>query len=218
MGLVYEFDPTIHTCDPFVIPKEWTRYRVIDFGFTNPFVCQWWAESPDNVFYMYKELYHSHRIVSDHAKQIRDHSKAERYIMTIADHDAEDRATLEAVGIHTRAARKNVSTGIQEVQKRLLVRENGTPGIILFRNALIEQDRTLVEAKKPTCTREEFDSYSWPKAGDGKMVKEAPIKIDDHGLDCLKYLCAEFTRPKQGNAKYYFGSGSIQDYARNRMR
>ena len=39
-GAIYpDFDPTLHVIDRFEIPADWARYRVIDFGFTNPFVC-----------------------------------------------------------------------------------------------------------------------------------------------------------------------------------
>ena len=39
-GMVYEeVDPDIHVIEPFAIPVDWPRYRFIDFGYTNPFVC-----------------------------------------------------------------------------------------------------------------------------------------------------------------------------------
>jgi hypothetical protein len=37
-GIVYEgFERSKHLVDRFEIPKEWPRYWVIDFGYTNPF-------------------------------------------------------------------------------------------------------------------------------------------------------------------------------------
>jgi phage terminase large subunit len=48
-------------------------------------------------------------------------------------------------------------------------------------------DPLLEAAKKPTCTLDEFPGYSWPKAQDGRPVKEAPVKMDDHGMDALRY-------------------------------
>jgi phage terminase large subunit len=203
-GLVYEFDPAVHMMDRFDIPVTWQRYRVIDFGYTNPFVCQWWAKNPDDELFMYREIYFSGRIVSEHAKQINELSKGERYVLTIADHDAEDRATLHANGIQTVAAIKDIDSGIQSVHARLKVKANGRPSLYLFHDTLVERDQKLVELKKPVCTREEFDSYAYHKSQDGKAIKEAPVKVDDHGQDCLRYLCKQLSKPTQQSPKYYF--------------
>lgn len=46
-GLVYEeYDPRRHVIEPFEIPRDWHRYQSIDFGYTNPFVCQYWVVHP----------------------------------------------------------------------------------------------------------------------------------------------------------------------------
>lgn len=204
-GLVYEeYNPAIHLINRFDIPKEWQRFRVIDFGYTNPFVCQWWARDPDDRIYRYREIYFTKRLVSDHAKKIIELSAGERYVTTIADHDAEDRATLQASGIYTIAAQKDISTGIQAVQARLKVRGDKKPGMFLFSDSLVERDESLVEAKKPVCTDEEFDSYSWPKGSDGKTMKEAPVKVDDHGMDTTRYLCQYLIKGGSGKAKFTF--------------
>lgn len=95
-GIIYEdFNEEIHVIDSFKIPHDWAKYRVIDFGYTNPFVCQWWAVDYDGRLFMYRELYYSGRIVTEHLLQIARYSIGERFVKDIADHDAEDRATLE---------------------------------------------------------------------------------------------------------------------------
>lgn len=197
-GLVYNYDPAVHLIDRFDIPSEWTKYRVIDFGFTNPFVCQWWAQDPDGNLYRYREIYFTQRLVSDHAIHIKQFSESIKE--TIADHDAEDRATLHALGINTIAAKKAISTGIESVMNRLKINPNGKPGVFFLKDSLIERDQSLVDKKKPCCTEEEFDGYVWPKGQDGKEFKEAPVKVDDHGMDCLKYLCAEVDNPSSFKA------------------
>jgi phage terminase large subunit len=199
-GLVYEFDPQVHMKTLKDLPEnwdQWNKYRVIDFGYTNPFVCQWWVQDPDDRLYMYREIYYSHRLVREHAEQIKELSVGERYVVTLSDHDAEDRATLHDAGIYTQPAPKEVATGIQAVQLRLKIRPDGKPGLFVIHDALVERDPFLVNAKKPVCTREEYDSYSWPKAADGRQIKEAPVKVDDHGMDCTKYLCLYLTKPKR---------------------
>jgi phage terminase large subunit len=188
---VYDnYDPTIHLIDRFPIPAGWRRFRVVDFGYTNPFVCQWWALDDDGRLYRYRELYATQRLVSDHAGDISRLSAGESYVATVADHDAEDRATLHAAGIPTVPAYKSVTVGIQAVQDRLRPAGDGKPRLFLLRDSLVSRDERLVEAKKPLCTEQEIDGYVWTKTADGRPVKEEPVKVDDHGVDAMRYAVA----------------------------
>lgn len=188
-GTVYEgYDAAVHLIDRFEIPGDWPRYRVIDFGYVNPFVCQWWAADHDGRLYRYREIYMTKRTVATHAQLINALSSGESYVATIADHDAEDRATLAENGIHTTPADKDISTGIQSVADRLKAQGDGRARIFFLRDSLVEADPELIEARKPTCTEHEMDVYVWPKASDGKAVKEVPVKEYDHGMDSMRYL------------------------------
>ncbi|MFC7715819.1 phage terminase large subunit [Nonomuraea recticatena] len=70
-GLIYEdWDPAVHLLDRIPIPQEWTRWWTVDFGYTNPFVWQDWAEDPDGRLYLVREIYRTRRLVEDHAKDI----------------------------------------------------------------------------------------------------------------------------------------------------
>jgi len=192
-GLVWDnYDPSIHLIDRFPIPAEWRRTRSVDFGYTNPFVCQWWAVDPDGRLYRYREIYRSQRIVEDHAKRIVELSKGEAIEATVADHDAEDRATLQRHGIPTAPARKEVSTGVQAVEQRLRVQGDGKPRLYLMRDSLVDRDKALEAVHLPTCTEEEILAYVWPKAADGKPIKEQPVKMNDHGCDAMRYLVMRF--------------------------
>ncbi|MEU6397866.1 phage terminase large subunit [Streptomyces cinnamoneus] len=198
-GLIYEgWDEAIHVLPRFEIPAAWTRWLVIDFGFTNPFCAQWWAEDPDGRLYLYREIYRTKRLVEDHAKHIlklvtddegqwtEPHPRA-----VICDHDAEDRATLERhLGMGTWAAKKGVSDGIQAGQSRLKVQEDGRPRLFLLQDALVERDPDLEAAKKPTCTEEEITGYVWA-VKPGGALKEEPLKENDHGMDAMRYMVAQ---------------------------
>lgn len=199
-GTVYEeWDRTRHLIDPFDIPQEWARYRVIDFGYTNPFVCQWWAQDNDGRLYMYRELYRTGRLVQEWAQDIKDLSEGENIQYTIADHDAEDRATLKAHGIETKAARKDVSNGIESVQARLKDAGDHKPRLFLFRNARHNLADEVLEAKhKPLCTVDEFDGYVWAKVKSTDNTKEEPLKQDDHGMDAMRYMCYYLDRKREG--------------------
>lgn len=184
-------------------PKDWRRFRAIDFGYTNPFVCQWWAQDPDGRLFMYREIYRTKTLVRDHAAEITRLSvhadgTPEAIEFTVADHDAEDRATLHAEGIYTVSADKRVSVGIEAVNARLVHTDDdgkpipGYPRLFLVRDARAHPAvEDLKEAGRPTCTAEEVPGYVYPSDPSNKPVKEAPVKVDDHGCDTLRYLVME---------------------------
>lgn len=214
-GQVYEeWQNDVHVINRFVVPPSWRRIRVLDFGYNNPFVCQWWAIDHDGRMYLYRELYMSGRTVARHKVDICLHSQGESYEVTIADHDAEDRATLAestAVtdpalvarlatvgyqpvngvvllpGIATKAADKRVKVGIEKVQERLRIAGDGKPRLYLMTDSLIEEDATLRESYRPTRTADEIVSYVWAQPGDGRPAKEEPVKMNDHGCDAMRY-------------------------------
>lgn len=202
-GVVWEdFDPHIHVIKRFEIPKHWRRFRVVDFGFTNPFVCQWWAMDDDGRLYRYREIYHTKRLVEDHATGVKDEagkvtqpgivalSADERIEETICDHDAEDRATLDRYGIRTIPAFKAVTSGIESVASRLRKAGDGKPRLFFLEDSLVEQDEELARLRRPTKTEDEMSVYSWPKGQDGKPIKEEPLKVNDHGCDATRYIIA----------------------------
>lgn len=197
-GMVYQdsWDRARNLVNRFIIPREWPRYLSVDFGYTNPFVCQWWAEDPDGRLYRYREIYMTRRLVEDHAKQIRELSRWNDKdgeplpYAIVCDHDAEDRATLERhLGLSTTAAHKDVSPGIQAVASRLKDAGDGKPRLVYLRDSLVERDHDLNEAKKPTCTEEEYESYVWD------ANKERPVKEHDHGQDTTRYLVMHREQP-----------------------
>lgn len=192
-GMVYEeFDEALHLLDPSDIPPDWTRYWVIDFGFTNPFVWQAWAEDHDGCLFHYREIYKTETLVEDHARHILKLTEGEpRPREIICDHDAEGRATLERyLGMSTNAAIKNVSEGIQAVQKRLKPAGDGYARIYFLKDALVARDPELEDHHKPCSTVEEFPGYIWDENSRTEERKEEPVKIDDHGMDCTRYLVA----------------------------
>lgn len=209
-GLILEdFDPTVHLTTlaelrtrfgwdentrlcAAGLPWDWQRFWSIDFGYTNPFVLQRWAEDPDGRLYLYREQYHTKKLVEDHVADLKAQvfddngnwlEPAPRGIL--ADHDAEDRATFHRhFGRGTAAAQKKVKAGIDGVQARFKIRGDGKPRIYLLRDSLYRTDPGLAEAKRPTCTIDELPGYVWAPG------KEAPVKEDDHGMDAMRYVVA----------------------------
>jgi phage terminase large subunit len=203
-GVIYEEFGDVHCLDRIpaepgasldhaYVPIHWRRYWAVDFGFVNPFVCQMWAEDPDGRLYLYREIYHTHRTVDQHAKTILSVVAPDgkwlepKPSAIICDHDAEGRAVLEReLGMGTTAAHKSVLEGIEGVQVRLRDPGDGRPRIYLVRNAVVEVDEDLADSGRPTSTIEEVPGYVWEGAN-----KEAPVKADDHGCDAMRYVVAD---------------------------
>lgn len=195
------YDRAKNVVKRFQIPDTWPRYMSLDFGYTHPFVAKWYAEDNDGRLYCYRELYMTKRLVEEHAKQVKHLSRwgqpggdpLPRIIY--ADHDAEGRATFERyTGLVTTPAHKAVSEGIQAMSARLRPAGDGKPRLVYFEDALVERDQELANAKKPTCTIEEFDSYVWDTRS-GQKKGDVPVKESDHGIDCDRYMCARDLSP-----------------------
>jgi PBSX family phage terminase large subunit len=188
-GTVYpSFDRRLHVVPAFEIPKTWRRFRAVDFGFTNPFVCQWWACDPDGRLYLYRELYRTRTLVEDHARYIVQLTGQEVIESTVADHDAEDAATLARHGVETVPAVKDISLGLQAVADRLRPAGDGKPRLFFFDGALVDRDAELDTSRRPCCTVEEFETYVWPQSKEGRSEKEVPVKEHDHGMDAMRYM------------------------------
>jgi phage terminase large subunit len=184
-GLVYdEFSEDIHTVEPFEIPPSWTRIRAVDFGFTNPFVCLWGALDQDGRLYIYRELYRAGVRTAVHAAKITELSAGEIISRTVTDHDAGERAELEAAGIRSENALKNVRDGIQAVKSRLAKAGDGKPRLFLL--------SSLRSALSEIC------EYSWDSKSASGAAKEEPLKENDHAMDALRYMVMAVDRRKTG--------------------
>lgn len=244
-GAVYNFDRALHLIDH--MPEgwaSWRKYRAIDFGYNNPFVCLWGATDGDGRLYIYRQHYKTNMTVDQHAEVIKraerwylnfeDYATAkaqaeadgklapfeERYRMddanywmlnrdtgrpipnpkreriegTVADHDAEDRATLHSHGIMTMPAKKEISPGIQALQRRLRVQGDKRPRFYVLRGSLLERDEDLAKKYHPLSIEQEFDVYVWPKSAEGRPIKEVPIDMFNHALDPARYLVMHLDR------------------------
>ena len=187
-GAVYdEFDEEIHVHKGKMPAgwNNWDKVRGIDFGFTNPFVCLWGAIDPDGRLWIYRERYVARQTVQVHAAAINTaEGRNAMYRWTVADHDAEDRATLHAAGIITQRASKNVERGIKAVKERLKVQKDGRPRLI------------ICESCPETIS--EFYDYAWQPQVDNRNAKEVPLKDRDHAMDPLRYMVMKLDQCRCG--------------------
>jgi hypothetical protein len=177
--------------------------------------CLWLARSPRGTVFVYRQLYKSGMLVSQHARTIMDAEAVELdalnkrltitgreplkwlpFAGTFGDHDAEGRATLslETAGeVGVERAIKDVDAGIQTVYEYLQPQE-GHDGIrrarlYIIHGCLMDEDVDRVDAHLPSEIVGEFHAYRYPAqpADKDKPSKDAPVKQHDHALDALRY-------------------------------
>lgn len=136
-----EFQIATHTCKPFAIPREWARYRAIDYGL-DMLACAWFAIAPSGRVYMYRELKQSGLIVTDAATKIKEHTAVgEKIVCTYAPSDIWSRQKdtgktmaevfmLNDVPI-VQASRARVQGWLQ-VKEMFAPMEDGKPKLIVF--------------------------------------------------------------------------------------
>lgn len=208
-----EWDDDANTLEAgWLPPQTWRRFWSVDFGFSVPMSIQAWALDKDERMYMYREVYHSHRLVRQNAKdmleacgwswdeeemahtRLRDDAEPLPEAV-VCDWDAEGRADFEAAtGLRTVAAYKGIINGLQAVKLRMQPAGDGRKRLYLARGAVVERDRSLKDRGKPQSTLEEIGGYVWPdpkKAAPvglgSKNRPEIPVQVDDHGMDNMRY-------------------------------
>lgn len=64
------WNPQLHTCKPFKIPKEWPKFRSMDWGFKMPGCVHWWAMDPDGNLFCFREMMFQGMVAADVGKAI----------------------------------------------------------------------------------------------------------------------------------------------------
>lgn len=81
-----EFSRGIHVIDPFEIPHDWKRFRMMDEGYNDPFVCLWGALDREGNLFIYRELIQSKLLSSEQAQKVNAMTpQGERIDYTVGD-------------------------------------------------------------------------------------------------------------------------------------
>jgi len=196
-------------------PPNWARYRGIDFGYRNPFVCLWVAENPETGRrHVYREWSMSERLVEDHAEQILKLEAAELHalrsapalsgdpeqafelrpylnelnvVASYADHDAEDAATLARHGVYTTPARKDIGACIRAIASAL-----NRDMLVIEPGLLVTEDPLAVAQRQPSSLPRELAKLQWQKLAENRRnqsddPKERPVDAANHRIDALGY-------------------------------
>lgn len=153
----------------------------LDFGYNNP-SCLVAVSIKDDDIYTQEKLYESYLTTADLIERIKQLKVGGAYIYA----DAEDPKAIDELrraGLNVKPAEKgkgSVKAGIDSIKKR---------GFYLTKDSV----NLLKEVK----------SYRWRDKVEGKNDPDEPVKLNDHGMDAIRYaVFTHLTRPQPG---IYFG-------------
>lgn len=200
-----------HVIDPIPIPAHWPRYFSFDFGYSEPFACQWWALDPQGRAYLYRQWYGCvpnkadtgiklspvqimEGILEREKPEIEENIK----ILRVADRSIFDKdrgdsiADQMAPGYYGRAkgvvftkCDKARIPGKMEVHERLRFDENGKPMMYVF-NTCRDWIRTVPNLP--------YDQHE-------KKKEDVDTNAEDHDYDATRYFFMDHPLTKEKRRK-----------------
>ena len=186
-GAVFpEFDRERHVIDTLPNMDGWSHIRAIDHGMEHPTVCLWMAKNPmtDEVV-VYKEWKMTGLRAAEHADIILRHSEGIDIEASPADHQAEQNATMQLMGVDTVLAIKRVVEGV-DIIKRHFHQDK----IKIYKDLLIEPDQRLIDNNAPIDLIHELPSIRYrdrTKQRGESAIDDKPLKGQDDSCDALRY-------------------------------
>jgi PBSX family phage terminase large subunit len=187
-----EFERHIHIIEPFIIPKDWRRYRVLDYGL-DKLACYWIALDYQGKAYVYKELWESDLIVSQAAKKILEFTLDDEIIyQTIAPPDLWNRnrdtgnstaKIFQDNGIYLMQASNEFEQGCLDLKEWLApydTRHEHTGETIKTANMVITDNCTNLISSIMNIQKDEKNPNVYAKEP----------HIHSHSVDALRYYCA----------------------------
>lgn len=176
-----EFDRSAHVIQPAGLPKEWKRFRAMDWGYNDPCCVLWFAVAPEGKLFVYRELYLRKTLSSEIAKRVLSLSEGERIAYTVASPDAWQQRGLKGAegtciaevfaknGVPLIAADNARVPGWQRVREYLARGDDGTPNLRIF-----ETCKNLIRTL-PALT---YDAHDPEDVSDN---------CEDHAPEALRY-------------------------------
>lgn len=204
-----------HVIAPFKIPLRWPRYFSFDWGYSDPFACQWWAMDENGVAYLYREWYGCVPNKADTGIEITPQQIADGIldreeeeildnirIMRVADPSIFEKSRGESIadkmapgflgherGVLFSKGDNTRKAGKMEVHERLRFDENGRPKMYIF-NTCKDWIRTV-----PNLPYDE------------KKAEEVDSDAEDHAYDATRYFLMDHPlvakRKKQTQPHYF---------------
>jgi hypothetical protein len=192
-----DWNPSVHVIQPFKIPREWPKFRSMDWGYKAPGVIGWFAMDPDENLYQFYEF--NFRLMRDEEVAARvieiekmfgfwDERKRKSRLTGVADTQLwEERgdsgkskaAVFNEKGIYWQPADKaSIARNAERISERLRDHDKDSPpGLMLFEGC-----------KK---SREMFSSINVDENDSTIPDKKSPLK---HWFDMHAYAAARASR------------------------
>lgn len=190
-GLVYsEFRRNVHIVKPEQMPSKFKEIVCgVDWGWTNPTAVIWAGVDADMRVWLLDEVYQKQLQIDSIIDLIQQKNanmevkygmRPNRYLCDPSTPENIDK--LKIVGLNAKPSDNEVLAGISTVGARL---------------ALQGDNKTrLYVADKCINTIYEFETYRYKDKKEGRPEKEEPLKIFDHGMDAIRYICSDLKYAK----------------------
>lgn len=200
-----EWRQDIHVVEPFPIPDSWRKFCALDYGYEAPSSLGWYAVSPDNQTFRYRELYRSGLTYSHLAEEyvsLTPNTETIEYIAcdpSIWNKDGKHDDGLSGAEIFERRIKELTGKSIR------LERANNDrlAGWSVVREYLRPYRRKDVQGKEYTTAKlQVFDTCphlirTVPlQVHDDTNPEDLDTDVEDHALDDVRYALMSRPRPK----------------------
>ena len=196
-----QFNRRIHVIEPFEIPSHWRRYRAMDEGYNDPFVCLWIAMDEKGNAYVYREFVKSKLLTHEQVEKVKELSGDEQYEYNVGDTSFWNKSKTTGEAPAEIFAREGVPL-IQATKERV----NGWKRLREWLAPYEETDPVTGE-KYTTAKLKIFNTCRNLIEAIPSMIvdKNNPEDIEehplDHTVDALRYWCMSRPMPSKPQEK-----------------
>jgi phage terminase large subunit-like protein len=171
---------------------EWGRVIcAIDPGIADPFAVLWaYVEPARGHLILFDEYYIKDKPIDYHASVIKERNIRFQNVRYLIDPSATKRNPKDLSSIHTELAREGIHCGLAD--------NSIDSGITKVKARMKSADgiRSLF-VMEGTCPifRSELKRYEWQRKRDDRNVHDKPKDVNNHLMDCLRYIVASHPSP-----------------------
>lgn len=195
-----EYRPEVHMIEPFDIPLDWKRICSLDYGYGSFSSLGWWAISPNNELFRYREVYESQLSYSDLAREYVSRMNKNEVISHIVSDPA----------IWNKDGHSDFGLSGAEIFEKTVKELTGkTPQLVRANNDRVQGWATMREDMKihadgngkPTARIKVFNTcFDWHRTIELQVHSERnpedlDTTLEDHAMDETRYLCMDRPRP-----------------------